>query len=59
MPPPAPYNLNRWIVLGGVAMIVTGFFATRGRKPPFEIERESAPGSVDAGSPDARDAAPE
>ena len=57
MPPPAPYNLNRFIIIGGVAMIVTGFFATRGRKPPFEIERE--PVSVDAGSPDARDAAPE
>jgi hypothetical protein len=50
MPPPSPYNLNRWVLIGGAAMIVTGFFATRGSKPPFEIERESAPAVTDAAS---------
>lgn len=62
MPPPSPYNLNRWIVLGGIAMIVAGFFATRRSKPAFEFEKvspEPPPSAVaDTGS-DASDAAPE
>jgi hypothetical protein len=59
MPPPSPYNLNRWIVVGAVALVVTGYFSTRGRKPAFELERvgpESVTLAPEAASVDAMSA---
>lgn len=39
MPPPSPYNVNRWMVIGTVVLVGGGYLATRGRKPALELER--------------------
>lgn len=56
MPPPSPYNLNRWFVVGAIVLVGAGYMATRKSKPPFEFERVSE--TADAAA-DATDAAHE
>jgi hypothetical protein len=62
MPPPSPYNLNRWFVVGATVMIVAGFFAAKRSKPAFEFEKvapEAAPSAAPDTGSDASDVAPE
>jgi len=48
MPPPSPYNVNRWMVIGTVVLVGGGYLASRGRRPALELARV---GSAPSASP--------
>lgn len=55
MPPPSPYNLNKWLVGGSVLLVGAGLLtslrAQRDGRAPFAIEKDSP--ALDAGAVDA------